>query len=192
MKPGGGQRAAVRCSQDIDLGGLVMVARLVLGVVLTAAVLTACGTGSGGQPSHPATTPGGSSSPPTSTVAGTTAACAQQYHAWQNGPAHSTIIKFEAAQIVLDKDSSSGQPTLIAAALNILGQQAAALAAFPVPSCADPRGFFAALLSQIVTVTGEVGPGATLTDLQQAINQLGSVFSLESDFTAEVKQTTGN
>ena len=167
-----------------------MVARLVLGVVLMAAVLTACGTGSGGQPSHPTTTPG--SSPPTSTAAGTAAACAQQYHAWQNGPAHSTIIKFEAAQIVLDKDSSSGQPTLIAAALNILGQQAAALASFPVPSCADPRGYFAALLGQIVTVTGEVGPDATLTDLQQAINQLSSVFSLESDFTAEVKQTTGS
>jgi hypothetical protein len=167
-----------------------MVARLVLGVVLTAAVLTACGASSGGQPSHPATTPG--SSPPASTVAGTTAACAQEYHAWQNGPAHLTIIKFEAAQEVLDKESSSGQVTLIAAALNILGQRAAALASFPVPSCADPQGFFAALLSQIVAVTGEVGPDATLTDLQQAINQLSSVFSLESDFTAEVKQTTGS
>jgi hypothetical protein len=102
-----------------------------------------------------------------------------------------TIVKFEAAQIVLDKESSSGQVTLIAAALNILGQRAAALASFPVPSCADPQGFFAALLSQIVNVTGEVGPDATLADLQQAINQLSSVFSLESDFTAEVKQTTG-
>jgi hypothetical protein len=167
-----------------------MVARLVLGVVSTAALLTACGTGSGGQPSHPATTPG--SSPPASTVAGAATACAQQYRAWQDGPAHSAIIKFEAAQEVLDKESSSGHPALIAAALNILGQQAAALAGFPVPSCADPRGYFAALLSQIVTVSGEVGPDATLTDLQQAITQLGSVFSLESDFTAEVKQTTGS
>ena len=162
-----------------------MVARRVLGVVLTAAVLTACGAGSGGQPSHPATTPASSS-----TVAGTIAACAQQYHAWQNGPAHSAIINFEAAQEVLDKNSS-GKPALIAASLNVLGQQAAALASFPVPSCADPRGIFAALLSQIGTVTGEVGPDATLADLQQAISQLGSVFSLESDFTAEVKQTTG-
>ena len=51
---------------------------------------------------------------------------------------------------------------------------------------------FATLLSQIVTVTGEVGPDATLADLQQAVSQLGSVFSLESDFTAEVKQTTGS
>ena len=68
---------------------------------------------------------------------------------------------------------------MIAASLNVLGQQAAALASFPVPSCADPRGIFAALLSQIVSVTGEVGPDATLADLQQAINQLGSVFSLE-------------
>lgn len=166
-----------------------MVARLVLGVVLTAAVLTACGTGSGGQPSHPATT-AASSSPTASTVAGTTAACAQQYHAWQNGPAHSSIIKFEAAQQVLAKDSSSGHPALIAAALNLLGQQATALARFPVPPCADPHGFFANLLSQVVTVTGQVGPDATVADLQQAISQLGSVFSLESDFTAEVKQTT--
>ena len=166
-----------------------MVARLVLGVVLTAAVLTACGPGSGGQPSHPATT-AASSSPTASTVAGTTAACAQQYHAWQNGPAHSAIIKFEAAQQVLAKDSSSGHPALIAAALNLLGQQATALARFPVPPCADPHGFFANLLSRVVTVTGQVGPDATVADLQQAISQLGSVFSLESDFTAEVKQTT--
>jgi hypothetical protein len=166
-----------------------MVARLVLGVVLTAAVLTACGPGSGGQPSRPATT-AASSSPTASTVAGTTAACAQQYHAWQNGPAHSAIIKFEAAQQVLAKDSSSGHPALIAAALNLLGQQATALARFPVPPCADPHGFFANLLSQVVTVTGQVGPDATVADLQQAISQLGSVFSLESDFTAEVKQTT--
>ena len=168
-----------------------MVARLVLGVVLTAAVLTACGTGSGGQPSHSATT-AASSSPPASTVAGTTAACAQQYHAWQNGPAHSAIIKFEAAQQVLANDSSSGKPALIAAALNILGQAADALARFPLPPCADPRGYFATLLSQVVTVSGEVGPDATLADLQQAVSQLGSVFSLESDFTAEVKQTTGS
>lgn len=162
-----------------------MVASRVLGVALTLAVLTACGAGSGGQPSHPATTPASSS-----TVAGTVAACAQQYHAWQNGPAHSAIINFEAAQEALDKNSS-GKPALIAASLNVLGQQAAALATFPVPSCADPRGIFATLLSQIGTVTGEVGPDATLADLQQAISQLGSVFSLESDFTAEVKQTTG-
>jgi hypothetical protein len=160
-------------------------------VVLTAAVLTACGPGSGGQPSHPATT-AASSSPPASTAAGTTAACAQQYHAWQHGPAHSAILKFEAAQQVLAKDSSSGQPTLIAAAVNILGQQAAALARFPVPPCADPHGYFATLLRQVTAVTGEVGPDATLAVLQQAVSQLGSVFSLESDFTAEVKQTTGS
>jgi hypothetical protein len=123
-------------------------------------------------------------------VTGNTAACAQQYHAWQTGAAHSAIINFEAAQQVLASDSSSGKPALIAATINILGQRAATLASFPVPACADPHGYFAALLSRIGTVTGEVSPGTTLTILQQAINQLDSVFSLESDFTAEVKQTT--
>lgn len=171
-----------------------MVARFVLGVVLTAAVLTACGTGAGGHPSHPATpaasTP--ASAVAGSTAAGSTAACAQQYHAWQNGPAHSAIISFEAAQQALADESSSGKPALIAATMHILGQRAAALASFPVPACADPNGDFAALLSRIGTVTGEVGPDATLTILQQAISQLDSVFSLESDFTAEVKQTTGS
>jgi hypothetical protein len=172
-----------------------MVARLVLGVVLTAAVLTACGTGSGGQPSHPVTSAAispGSSSPRAGALAGNTTACAQQYHAWQTGAAHSAIINFEAAQQVLGSDSSSGKPALIAATIHILGQRAAALASFPVPACADPHGYFAALLSRIGTVSGEVGPDTTLTILQQAINQLDSVFSLESNFTAEVKQTTGS
>jgi hypothetical protein len=169
-----------------------MVARLSLGVVLIAAVLTACSTG--GQSSHPVT-PAASTPASTvaaSTAAGSTAACAQQFHAWQNGSAHSAIIDFDAAQQALADESSSGQPALIAASLNILGQRAAALASFPVPDCADPNGYFAALLSRIGTVTGEVGPDANLTILQQAINQLDSVFSLESDFTAEVKQTTGS
>jgi hypothetical protein len=169
-----------------------MVARLSLGVVLIAAVLTACSTG--GQSSHPVT-PAASTPASTvaaSTAAGSTAACAQQFHAWQNGSAHSAIIDFDAAQQALADESSSGQPALIAASLNILGQRAAALASFPVPDCADPNGYFAALLSRIGTVTGEVDPGTTLTILQQAINQLDSVFSLESDFTAEVKQTTGS
>jgi len=171
-----------------------VVARFLLGVVLTAAVLTACGTGAGGQRSHPATPAAGApaSAVARSTAAGSTATCAQQYHAWQNGPAHSAIISFEAAQQALADESSSGTPALIAAAMHILGQRAATLASFPVPACADPNGYFAALLSRIGTVTGEVGPGATLTILQQAINQLDSVFSLESDFTAEVKQTTGS
>jgi len=180
-----------------------MVARRVLGVALMAVVLTACGTSSGGRPSHPATPAGrtpASSGPPASPLAsagagsaaaGSTAACAQQYDAWQNGPAHPAIINFEAAQQALADESSSGKPALIAATMNILGQRAAALASFPVPACAGPNGDFAALLSQVGTVTGEVGPDATLTILQQAINQLDSVFSLESQFTAEVKQTTG-
>ncbi len=181
-----------------------MAGRLVLGVVLAAAVLTACGTNPGGQAAHPATPTAStvaSSRPPASTAAGstvsgstaagTTAACAQQYQAWQNGPARQAILNFEAAQQVLAKDSSSGQPTLIAAVLNVLGQRAAALASFPVPACADPHGYFAALLSQVVTVTSQVGPDTTLPELQQAVSQLGSVFSLESNFTAEVKQTTG-
>lgn len=173
-----------------------MIARLVLGVVLAAGVLTACGTGSGGQPSHPvtraATTPG--SSPPASAVAGSTAAaaCARQYHAWQHGPAHPAIVSFEAAQQALADESSSGKPALIAATMNTLGQRAAVLARFPVPACADPNRYFAALLSRIGSVTGEVGPDVTLTSLQQAISQLGSVFSLESDFSAELKRTTGS
>jgi len=171
-----------------------MVARLVLGVILTAAVLTACGAGAGSQPFHSATpaasTPAGAVAG--SAAAGSTAACAQQFHAWQNGSAHSAISNFDAAQQALADESSSGEPALIAAAMNILGQRAAALASFPVPACADPNGYFAALLSRIGTVTGEIGPDATLTILQQAINQLDSVFSLESDFTAEVKQTTGS
>ena len=186
MRPGRGQRAAVRCSQDVNLGGL--------------------GHGretcprrglNGGRPHRvrrgfgwPAVPPGRDAGQRQHGGRDHRGVRAQQYHAWQNGPAHSAIINFEAAQEVLDKNSS-GKPALIAASLNVLGQQAAALASFPVPSCADPRGIFAALLSQIVSVTGEVGPDATLADLQQAINQLGSVFSLESDFTAEVKQTTG-
>jgi hypothetical protein len=172
----------------------MVVARLALGVVVTGAVLTACGAGAGSQPSHPATP---AASTPASAVAGSaaaggTAACAQQFHAWQNGSAHSAIIDFEAAQQALADESSSGKPAEIAATMNILGQRAAALASFPVPACADPKGYFAALLSRIGTVTGEVGPDATLTTLQQAVNQLDSVFSLESDFTAEVKQTTGS
>jgi hypothetical protein len=71
------------------------------------------------------------------------------------------------------------------------GQAASNLAAFPVPACADPHGYLAALLTQVRTAAANAATATNLSGLVQAMEPLNQVPALESDFTAEVKRTTG-
>ncbi len=79
----------------------------------------------------------------------------------------------------------------IKTAVETEGTAAADLAAFPVPACADPHGDLAALLNQVRAAATNVETANGLAALVQAMEPLNKVPTLESDFTAEVTQTTG-
>jgi hypothetical protein len=126
-----------------------------------------------------------------STATTSAASCKQQYKAWQSGPAQNATKQFTAAQQSLSSAGSTENLQAIKTAVETEGTAAAKLAAFPVPACADPHGDLAALLDQVRAAATNVETANGLAALVQAMKPLNNVPTLESDFTTEVKQTTG-
>jgi hypothetical protein len=152
-----------------------MQARIVCGSVLTIVALAGA-----------VVLPGCSSAATTSA-----ASCKQQYKEWQSGPAQNATKQFTAAQESLSSAGSTENLQAIKAAVETEGTAAARLAAFPVPACADPHGDLAALLDQVRAAATNVATANGLAAVVQAMEPLNKVPTLESDFTTEVKQTTG-
>jgi hypothetical protein len=156
-----------------------MAAKTVVGALLIAAILTGCSSA-------------GSSTSSAKTGTTATAACKQAYLTWKNGPAKPAAAQFTAAQSALSAAASQeNNADGIAAAAEAEGQAAANLSAFPVPACADPSGFLAAALTNVQTAAENVASASDLAELVTALAPLKAVPSLEGDFTAELKRTTG-
>jgi len=159
-----------------------MAAKIIIGATLIAAILTGCSSAASSTSSAKTGTTG--------TTA--TAACKQAYLAWKNGPAKSAAAQFTAAQSALSAAASQeNNADGIAAAAEAEGQAAANFSAFPVPACADPRGFLAAVLTNVQTAADNAASASDLAQLVTALTPLQAVPGLESDFTAELKRTTG-
>jgi len=127
-----------------------------------------------------------------SSAATTTAvSCKQQYKEWQSGPAQNATKRFASAQENLASVGSTDNLQAIKTAVETEGAAAADLAAFPVPACADPHGDLAAVLAQVRLAAKNVTTASGLSGLVQAMQPLNKVPTLESEFTAEVKQATG-
>jgi hypothetical protein len=159
--------------------------RIVFGTALTGVALagsiTLMGCSSIAKPTATAT----------KLAATTTLACKEQYLAWRSGPARNPLNQFTAAQNNLAAVGSTKNLQEITAAVENEGQAASKLAAYPVPACADPHGYFAALLAQVRAAASNAATANGLSALVQAIEPLNQVPALESDFTTEIKQTTG-
>jgi hypothetical protein len=154
----------------------------IIGAILIAAVLAGCSSAA-----KPA-----SAAPPAKTATTSTAACKQRYLAWKNGPAKSAAEHFSAAQTALSAaGSKENNVTGITAAAEADGRAAARLGAFPVPACADPGGYLAAVLTDVRTAAANADTANGLSGLVTALVPLKGVPGLESHFTAELKRTTG-
>ena len=159
-----------------------MAAKIIAGVLLTAAVLTGCSSAANST----------SAAPPAKASRTSRLACKQRYLAWKNGPAKSAAERFSAAQTALSAaGSKENNASGIATAAKAEGQAAARLDAFPVPACADPRGYLAAVLTDVRTAAAKAATASGLSSLVTALAPLKTVPGLESDFTAELKRTTG-
>jgi len=155
--------------------------RIVIVAASVAAVLAGCGSGT--------------SAGPGATAAGTTPvsslACKQRYLAWEHGPAHADADQFIAAQKGLQAAGSTDKIPAITAAAKTEGVAAARFAHYPVPACADPHGYLAALLGDVQAAAASAGTAKGLPGLVQALAPRKQVPELESEYTAELKRTTG-
>jgi len=139
--------------------------------------LTACGSsgspaasaGPSKSPTAPATTGVG---PPASAAA---PGCLVQYRLWASGPAHAAGDNLTAALNGLASASAASDVPTIGAALKRAGTAARALEHYPIPGCADPQGYWHAVLRQIETAADSAGASngqETLTIAQGVMKQM--------------------
>jgi len=110
----------------------------------------AAGAASGSQTGH-STPAAGSAGTPTSTVA--PAVCKQRYDTWQQGPGKGLVVTLSSvgsASVIADAQALStalkkAQPALARAAQH------------PLPACADPKGYWLALLMHVNAAAGSKG-----------------------------------
>ncbi len=157
-----------------------MAAKIIIGALLSAAILAGCSSAAR------------SVSPPAKTATTSTLACKKRYLEWKNGPAKSAAHQFTAAQTALSAAGSKKNNVVgITAAVEADGKAAARFGAFPVPACADPGGYLAAVLSNVRTAAANAATASGLSGLVSAMAPLKAVPGLENDFVTELKRTTG-
>ena len=140
------------------------------GAALTAALtLTACGSGGGAAASTPRS-------------------CLQQYRSWNAGPAHAAGENLVAALNGVEAANAALKNSTTNAALKRAGAAATVLARYPIPNCADPKGYWRAVLVQIQAAAHNArgsGQGA----LVAAAVVLHNMPALDLKLASELKQT---
>jgi hypothetical protein len=142
---------------------------LASGALAAALTLTACGPGGGSA-----------ASPPRS--------CLQQYRTWNAGPAHAAGENLVAALNGVEAANAALKNSTTNAALKRAGTAATALGHYPIPKCADPKGYWRAVIVEIRTAARNAsasGEGA----LVAAAVVLHNMPGLDLKLANELKQT---
>ena len=162
------------------------------GAALTAGLaLTACGSGGGSAaPAGPGTSPTASAGTGAGPVASAASpGCLAQYRLWTSGPAHAAGDNLTAALNGLAAASAASDTATVGAALQQAGTAARALAHYPIPSCADPKGYWQAVLKQIEAAADSASTSqgqGTLTIAQGVMKQMPG---LERKLATELQAT---
>lgn len=145
-------------------------------------LLTACGSSGG--------TAGTLSSPAVSfSAVSFSAACRARYEAWRHGPARSAVNELIAQVHAAEAASSAADVQRIRAALKRAALAAANNAANRIPRCADPHGYWPAILSRVRSAEANTSGTSGLTAVILAILPLKDVPGLLVKLGHELRQT---
>jgi len=158
--------------------GKVIVAGAVLAAGLTAA---ACAPGGDGVASAG---PGGGSSAPVPPRS-----CLQQYRGWGTGPEHAVGEDLTAALNRLQAASAASDIPATSAALQRAAMAARTLERYPIPACADPKGYWHAVLARIEAAAGHPGTSTGQAALARAGQVLRQLPVLERKLATELTGT---
>ena len=147
-----------------------------------AAGLTLMACGSGGGSAAPAESGGG-------VAASASPSCMQQYRVWSSGPAHAAGENLTAALNILQAASSASDIGATSAALKRAAMAARTLAQSPIPACADPRGYWRAVLVGIQDAADNAGTSQGQEALTAAGVALKRMPVLERKLAAELRRT---
>jgi hypothetical protein len=139
--------------------------RIALAVAGAAVIgLTAC---SGGAP---AAAPGNAPVP---------VSCGQQYQAWEHGQGAGLITALHTVSVA----STAGNLKVLTVALEKARPAVAKAGRYPVPACADPRGYWSVLLMHVNAAVASEGSASSV---RAAIKD---VPKIENELTAEIQAT---
>jgi hypothetical protein len=138
--------------------------------------LAACGHGTATSAAPAGAASAARSAPPVN--------CPQQYDAWRHGHGRQLVKAIGA----VDAASAAGDIPARTAALKKAGSMLAMAARYPIPACADPQGFWTALVMHVNAAAGSTrsAPGRTAIKLA-----LKGVSTLQRELSAELKRTAG-
>lgn len=127
----------------------------------------------------------------TSSAAAAKPTCHQQYETWKHGPpkavADELVSKLKAVQSV-----ASAQDILhMNSAISTVGKAATTLRSYPIPRCADPKGYYDTFLSRIIAAGDNARPASGLGGLLLHMAPLRTLPGIQSQLIAELNQTVG-
>ena len=145
------------------------------GLALAAAGAAVIGLSACSHPAAPSTAPAshgsGTPIPPVS--------CSQQYSTWKHGQGKGLI----AALSAVSSASTAGDAQVLTAALHQAKPAVARAAQHPVPACADPRGYWEALLMHVNAAVASKGSASSVRAA------LKDVPKIQHQLTTELKHT---
>ena len=160
-----------------------MTCKVILAGAVLAAGLTSTACASAGGAVASAGSGGGSLAPAPSP------SCLQQYHVWGSGPEHAAGENLTAALNRLQAASSSSDIPATSAALKRAGMAARTLEHYPIPTCADPKGYWHAVLLRIEAAAGHAGTSKRRAAPALAAEVLRQLPVLERKLATELKGT---
>ena len=117
----------------------------------------------------------------TTSAARTPVSCSQQYHTWKHGQGQGLIAAVHAVSVA----GTAGDPQALTVALKKAGPVVAKATHYPIPACADPRGYWDVLLMHVnAAVDSRHSPSSARAAMK-------GVSKIEHELTAEVKSTSG-
>ena len=134
--------------------------------------------------SHGAATSAAPTSAATVTRSAAPVNCPAQYHAWRRGPGRQLVTAIGA----VGSASTAKDVPARTAALKKAGAMIARAARYPMPACADPQGFWTALVMHVNAAAGSTGPASGRKSITRALK---GVSALQRELSAELKRTAG-
>jgi hypothetical protein len=111
--------------------------------------------------------------------------CPVAYSTWKRGPARRVV----AALATVDSAIPAGDTPALTVALKQAGPAVLRAARYPIPACADPKGYWTALLMHVNAAASSSGSASGSTASVRAA--LRGVPRIERELSAELKSTAG-
>ncbi len=137
-------------------------------IILAAASVAVVGLTACSNSAAPAAAPGNAPVP---------VSCAQQYQTWEHGQGAGLVSTFHAVSVA----STAGNPKMLKATLKKARPAVARAARYPVPACADPRGYWSVLLMHVNAAIGGTGSASS------ARAALKGLPAIEKELTTELR-----